>query len=72
MNLSVLSVQIAPAKIGFFKFILEAYDGLALMTTKDPQTGDINVFYPDERQDELFVLVENLTSYSCKKQGTIC
>lgn len=36
--------RIDPSKICFFKFILEAYDGMAQLTTLDPALGLIDVY----------------------------
>ena len=62
MKLSVLPIIITPEKIGFLKFILEAYDGLALMSTRNPQTGEVDIFYPAELKEDVCDLVESLTS----------
>lgn len=64
-RLEQLSVRIAPARIGFVKFILEGYDGLAILSTiTDQGNGNITLrFYPDQRE-ELLAVLDELTSGS--------
>jgi hypothetical protein len=59
-KLSVLKLQIAPPRICFLKFILEGYDGLAIISTGDAKQGLIEIRYPDCLQSELFQLLDNL------------
>jgi len=58
-------------KIGFMKFIFEAYDGIANLTTIDPDRGLISINIPDgcERYvDELIeVLKHDILIESCKE-----
>jgi len=49
-----------PSKIGFFKFLLEGYDGLALLSTIDRDTGLVRLIVPRSRYTELVCLLDNL------------
>ncbi len=59
-KLSVLKLQISPRRICFLKFILEGYDGLAIITTLDAKKGFIEIRYPNILNDELFQLIDAL------------
>lgn len=55
-----LVLCIDPSKIGFMRFVLEGYDGMAYMTTLEAQRGLVEVCYiPSFRQD-LFTLLGDL------------
>lgn len=61
-------LRILPAKIGWFKFILEGYDGLAVLTTVDRSIGLVSISFHLSSTGELFALLEalsgELTPYS--------
>lgn len=59
-NCSKLRLQIAPERIHFLKFILEGYDGLAIMTTIDSQQGLVEISFPPEQEQELALLLAEL------------
>jgi hypothetical protein len=40
---TVLDGIIAPREVHFLRFILEAYEGIAVLTTLDPQLGHIRL-----------------------------
>ena len=46
--------------IGFMKFIFEAYEGIANLTTVDPKLGIISVNIPDGCMDIVNKLLESL------------
>lgn len=60
-SFSRLSARVAtPDQIAFVKFILESYDGLAILSTADPKSGEILLrFHPGQR-DELLALLSAL------------
>lgn len=44
-------------QIGFVKFIIESYDGLAILSTANPERGEILLrFHPDQREELLALL----------------
>jgi len=42
-RLTTLVRRVVPKRIAFLKFILEAYDGLALLSTLDPHEGVVEI-----------------------------
>ena len=43
----ILYLRINPASIGFFRFILEGYDGLAILSTADQKNGIVTLRFPE-------------------------
>lgn len=56
-----LYIRVNPKRIAFLKFILEGYDGLALVTTLDRRDGLVRLLVPTARHDELWRLLAELT-----------
>jgi hypothetical protein len=56
----LLFYRIHPSEIHYLKFILEAYEGLATLTTLNSKTGLIQLAVPPGRQDSLESLLEAL------------
>lgn len=59
-ELAVLDMRIAPDRIHFFKFILEGYDGLAMLSTINPHQGHVRLRFSDSAHDELHSLLLDL------------
>jgi len=57
---SVLRLEITPERIHFLKFILEGYDGLALLSTVDAGQGLVEIRYPPEIETDLKELLHNI------------
>ena len=55
-----LYIRIDPKSIAFLKFIIEGYDGLALLTTIDRRDGLVKLLVPTSRHDELWKLLAEL------------
>lgn len=64
MQIRDLYVRINPQKIAFLKFIIEGYDGLALLTTIDRHDGLVRLLVPATRHVELMCLLEELVCSS--------
>ncbi len=60
--LNVLRIRILPSQIYFLKFIIEGYDGLAVVSTVSVETGDLIIRYPPLCQLDVQNLLENLAS----------
>jgi hypothetical protein len=60
VGLALLPARVAPERIAYVKFILEGYDGLAILTTTDRTNGEIALRYYPARQDELLPLLDEL------------
>ena len=55
-----LYLRIRCEEIAYLRFILEGYDGLAVLSTMDADTGLVRLLYPASRGPELFSLLEAL------------
>lgn len=60
MKCSAKQLRIAPNRIHFLKFILEGYDGLAVLSTIDRKIGLVEVHYPATREKEVVELLQAL------------
>lgn len=60
--LAVLFAMIPTGKIAFLKFILEGYDGLALLSTVDRDIGLVSLRYFPACRGELVDLLDSLQS----------
>jgi hypothetical protein len=56
-----ITLHINPERIYYVKFILEGYDGLAVMSTVDPKQGIIKISCPEEVRAEVEHLLKELT-----------
>ena len=56
----VLLYEVDPYQIHYLKFILEAYEGLAILTTLDPQKGLVQLAVPPDRQVSVEALMQAL------------
>ncbi len=64
-----LELTISPRRIAFFKFILEGYDGLAVLSTLDAGSGRVLLRFPACRQTEIHKLVTALLENGQLGQG---
>lgn len=55
-----IELQIDPGRIHFLKFILEGYDNLALLSTRDRRTGLVEVITTHEQEEETRLLLQDL------------
>lgn len=53
-------IRIAPDRIHFLKFILEGYDGLAVLSTLDKYDGIVELRYPPGLEEDLNALLLDL------------
>ena len=58
--LATLFARIPTKKIAFLKFILEGYDGLAVLSTVDREVGLISLHYFAACRDDLVALLDSL------------
>jgi len=70
MNLEKLYLKIRTEKFYFLKFILEAYDGLAILSSSGISKDIVLVRYPPEQRKAVFALLgslaEKLNPYKLK------
>lgn len=52
-----LYLKIDPARISLLRFLLEGYDGLALLSTLDSKTGLVRLLFPGPRYVELMAFL---------------
>jgi len=57
---SLLQLEISPERIHFLKFILEGYDGMAILSTVDAGKGLVELRYPPEIENDLKTLLDNI------------
>jgi hypothetical protein len=57
-----LYLRIDPRQIHYLKFLLEGYDGMAILSTIDVQSGLVLVRYPFQSQTVLFELLSDLAA----------
>jgi hypothetical protein len=62
MRLVSQRVVVDAGQIHFLKFIVEAYDNLAIMSTVDRSIGLVEFRYPAEVTDEVNQLLDSLSS----------
>lgn len=60
MSLSSVVASVPPDRIGFCKFIVEAYDNLAILSTVDAGKGEVVLRFPSGCEDDVFALLESL------------
>ncbi|HSO67702.1 MAG TPA: DUF4911 domain-containing protein [Desulfatirhabdiaceae bacterium] len=46
--------------IGFLKFIIEAYEGMAMVTTRNARTGEISIFVAPGCESDMDALIQEL------------
>lgn len=56
-----LYAKIAPQRIHFLRFILEGYDGLAVLSTINAETGVVLIRFPHEARRDIISLLEDMT-----------
>ena len=56
-SLHTLYLRIRTDRISLFRFILEGYDGLAVLSTMDAQQGVVRLLVPQSRLAELWQLL---------------
>jgi hypothetical protein len=60
VRLQTIEARISAERIHFLKFILEGYDGLAVLSTLDEKAGLIMLRFPAEARPELEALLADL------------
>jgi len=65
MHCHALYIRIAPPRIALLKFLLEGYDGLAVLSTDDKKTGLVRLLVPGSRYVELMRLLSAAADMLC-------
>ncbi len=59
-HLAAHELSIDPARIAFLRFVLEGYDGLAMLSTLDEKSGRVVLRYCPDVADEVTALLTDL------------
>ena len=62
METKIRHYRVDKREISFLRFILEAYDGIAVLTTLDPASGIIEICVAPGCEEELDEILEELKS----------
>lgn len=57
---AVIYVWLNPHKVGMFRFLLEAWDNLALATTLERDTAIVKVIYAEESRATVLAALEDM------------
>jgi hypothetical protein len=60
MDTIPLIIKIPPQEIAFFSFIMESYEGVAVVRTLDPQEGVVELMVSPHFQQELAAILADL------------
>ena len=60
MNCKKLYLRISSSRIAYLRFILEGYDGLAMLSTIDAGHGIVLIRYPHFSEKDIFDLLSDL------------
>lgn len=55
--------------ISYLRFIIEGYDGLGIVTTRDPVSAEVVITYPLKRKDLLTELIHALQGEGIIREG---
>jgi hypothetical protein len=70
VDFSTITLTVERKDIFYVRFILEGYDGLGIVSTKDPALGRLIVTYPECSRDEVFGLIRALETEGVVKEGS--
>ena len=59
-SLHLLYLRISPSKFHFLKFIIEAYDNIAILSSVDNREGIVVLRYSEGYKKELFALLGSI------------
>jgi hypothetical protein len=65
MQTLVKEYTVDKARIGFIRFIFEAHEGVAVVTTIDPKIGHIKLTIAPDRKETAFKVIEDLKKDFC-------
>ena len=56
-----LRLRVDRREIAYFKFILEAYEGVAILTTLDPHLGTVELLIGPGCENDVYQIVKDLS-----------
>lgn len=63
------TLTVRPGDISYMRFILEGYDGLGIVSTRDPVSAEVVITYPLARKNLLARLIQALHNEGFIKEG---
>jgi hypothetical protein len=63
------TLLVKPGDISYLRFILEGYDGLGIVTTRDPVSAQVVITYPLARKALLTRLIRALHNEGVVREG---
>ncbi len=57
MHCESLYITISPDRIGLLRFLLEGYDGMAMLSTLDSKSGLVRLLFPGPRYNEVMAFL---------------
>jgi hypothetical protein len=67
-NFSNISIKVERKDIYYVRFIFEGYDGLGIVTTKDPAEGLLIITYPNDSRYDILELIKALQDEGIVKE----
>jgi len=61
-SLHLLYLRISPDKFHFLKFIIEAYDNIAILSSVDNREGIVVLRYSEGHKKELYALLSSIAA----------
>ncbi len=61
LSVITIYIRINPGRFHYLKFILEAYDNLAVLSSFDQKQGVVRLRFPEELASELFDLLASIS-----------
>jgi len=55
-----INIRMEPRKIFFLDNVIEGYDGLAIVSTGNPKTGEVTVYVTPDTFDDVVEILRNL------------
>jgi len=59
-NLENLYLRITPSRFHYLKFILEAYDNLAVLSSENGKAGIVRVRFPSELRADVYAILNEI------------
>ena len=65
-SMQTFYLRVRPDRIALFCFLLEGYDGLAVLSTMDAKQGLVRLIVPESRYTELWLLLFAICEELCQ------
>lgn len=68
VDFSSISIRVGRKDIYYVRFVFEGYDGLGIVTTKNPAEGELIITYPDESRYDILQVIKALQEEGIVKE----